>query len=362
MQYLDDYRNNGRIKDLLYAIRRKTTRKWSIMEICGGQTHTIARYRIDEMLPPSIGLVHGPGCPVCVTPTAIIDHALEMAARPDVIFASFGDMMRVPGSCSDLLQAKAKGADVRMMYSPLDAVELAASNPEKEIVFFAVGFETTAPVHLMALQEARRRKLKNFSLLCSLFAVPPAMEAILSQPDNLVDGFLAAGHVCTVTGNAPYHRLLAQYQRPIIITGFEPVDLLYGIYLCINQLEQGYARVQNAYRRAVSEEGNLPARQLMDEYLESATREWRGIGTISASGFLLKDKFSIFNAALKFPFSGKTETKKNGEKSCIAGEIMKGKKQVADCSYFGSDCVPDHPLGAPMVSDEGVCAAYYKYN
>jgi hydrogenase expression/formation protein HypD len=358
MEHIDDYRNNDHIQALVRAIRKEAVHPWQIMEICGGQTHTIVRYRMEEMLPSTIKLLHGPGCPVCVTPETLIDQALEIAQRPEVIFASFGDMMRVSGSRINLLQAKARGADIRMLYSPLDAVELASVHPEKEIVFFAIGFETTAPVHLMALQEAKRRRLKNFSLLCSLFAVPPAIEMILRQANNPVDGFLAAGHVCAVTGYEAYHRLAGRYRRPIVVTGFEPADILYGIYQCIRQLEKGEAKVENAYKRAVLESGNPAARQLMEEMLEPADCEWRGIGLIPASGFSLREKYGDYDAGKKFPHK-ETGRKAKIDLQCIAGEIMKGKKQTIDCPHFGTTCKPNHPLGAPMVSAEGVCAAYY---
>ena len=366
MQYVDDYRNKDRIRTLVSAIQKETVHSWKIMEICGGQTHAIARYRIEEMLPSTIHLLHGPGCPVCVTPEGLIDHAIAIARKPDVIFTSFGDMMRVPGSCSDLLQAKAQGADIRILYSPLDAVELAVSHPEKEIVFFAIGFETTIPIHLMALKEAERKGLKNFSLLCSFFAVPPAIEMILSQPDNQVNGFLTAGHVCAITGNEAYHRLSANYRKPMVVTGFEPADLLYGIYKCILQLEKGEAKVENAYKRAVPETGNREARILMETFLEPVEREWRGIGNIPAGGFSLRKNYATFDAAIKFPVAGYFSLQGKEEKEkidirCIAGEIMKGNCQVTDCACFGSVCTPVHPLGAPMVSAEGVCAAYYNY-
>jgi hydrogenase expression/formation protein HypD len=366
MKYLDDYRDKDRIQTLTRAIQKETVHPWKIMEICGGQTHAIARYRIEEMLPPTIRLLHGPGCPVCVTPEEIINHAIAIAGKPNVIFTSFGDMMRVPGSASDLLKAKAQGADVRILYSPLDAVELAVKYPEKEVVFFAIGFETTIPVHLAALKEAERRGLENFSLLCSFFAVPPAIEMILNQPDNRVDGFLTAGHVCAINGNEAYHRLAANYRKPMVVTGFEPADLLYGIYKCILQLERGEAKVENAYKRAVPETGNKEAKQLMETFLEPVEREWRGIGVIPAGGFSLRKKYASFDAALKFPDDDNSSSKEKNEKTkidirCIAGEIMKGNCQVADCVYFGLVCKPDHPLGAPMVSAEGVCAAYYSY-
>ena len=360
MEYVEDYRDKDRIETLVRAIQKETVHSWNIMEICGGQTHAIAHYRIDEMLPPTIRLLHGPGCPVCVTPENIIDHAVAIAQMPNVIFTTFGDMARVPGSNIDLLRAKAHGADVRILYSSLDAVELAAANPEKEVVFFAIGFETTIPVHLMALKEAIRRGLKKFSLLCSFFAVPPGIEIILSQPDSKVDGFLAAGHVCAVTGNEAYHRLAAKYHQPIVVTGFEPADLLYGIYKCIHQLEAGEGKLENAYKRAVPEEGNKEAKLLMETFLEPVEQEWRGIGRIPNGGFALRKKYATFDAAIKFPVANGKKNERQ-DTQCIAGEIMKGNRQVADCPYFGSVCKPDHPLGASMVSSEGVCAAYYKY-
>lgn len=358
MKYVDEYRDNAQVQSLLRAIREATTRPWHIMEICGGQTHAIARYRLEEMLPPEIRLLHGPGCPVCVTPVALIDQALELARRPEVILTSFGDMMRVPGTKEDLLQAKAHGADVRMLYSPLDAVELAEANPDKEVVFFAIGFETTAPVHMMALKEAERRKLTNFSLLTSLFTVPPAIEAILSDPESRVDGFLTAGHVCAITGNKAYHALAERYKTPMVVTGFEPVDLLLGIYRCVLQLESGSYRVENAYKRVVPEEGNPVARALMEETLEAFDQEWRGIGIIPGSGLQLKKAYTGYSSREKFRFLSKgTEI----PSECIAGDIMRGIKQPSDCPFFGKSCRPEHPVGAPMVSSEGVCAAYYKY-
>lgn len=383
MKYVDEYRDNAQVQALVGAIRRTVTRPWNLMEICGGQTHAIARYRLEEMLPPEIKLLHGPGCPVCVTPVALIDHALRLARRPDIIFTTFGDMMRVPGNREDLLHAKAAGADVRMLYSPLDAVKLAEEHPDKEVVFFAIGFETTAPVHLMAIKEAVRQQLANFSLLTSLFRVSPAIEAILSDPDNQVNGFLTAGHVCAITGNAAYHRLAAAYHTPMAVTGFEPVDLLYGIYRCLVQLETGRCQVENAYKRAVPEAGNPAALALMAEMLEPCDQEWRGIGVLPASGLRLRDAYTRFDSLKKWPA---TTARTTGNKStlhpinapgvppaptfsdgqpchteCIAGAIMRGRKQPADCACFGTACHPEHPLGAPMVSSEGVCAAYYKY-
>jgi hydrogenase expression/formation protein HypD len=361
LKYIDEYRDIERVKLLVAAIRKIADHPWNIMEICGGQTHTIARYRIEDMLPNNIRLLHGPGCPVCVTPANVIDHALEIAARNNVIFCSFGDMMRVPGNTADLLQTKADGADVRMLYSPLDAVQIAENNPNKEVVFFAVGFETTVPVYLMTVKEAERRGLKNFSLLCSLFAVPPAIEMIIDQGDNHIDGFLTAGHVCAVTGNDEYVRLAGKYRKPMVVTGFEPTDLLYGIYLCVRQLENKRGDLENAYKRAVSEKGNPLARRLMEEMLEPAEREWRGIGMIPKSGFALREKYAGFDAAKKYPRLFGQDTFTTSSDQCIAGDIMKGNKNISDCPFFAAICTPEHPIGAPMISGEGVCAAYYRY-
>jgi hydrogenase expression/formation protein HypD len=361
MKYLNEYRDKAHLQALVAAIRKAAAHPWHIMEICGGQTHAIARYRLEDMLPDGVRLLHGPGCPVCVTPAETIDHALDIAGHPEVIFASFGDMMRVPGTDEDLLSAKAKGADVRILYSPVDAIDLAEKNTDREVVFFAVGFETTIPVHLTALKEAQRRGLKNFSLMTAFFTVPPAIDAILSDPGNKVDAFLAAGHVCSVMGYKEYYPLARHFRKPIVVTGFEPVDILYGIYRCILQLESGKAEVENAYKRAVTEDGNLKAQALMNEYLERCTRQWRGIGIIPDSGLHLRKAYEQYDAALKFPHTEVKTTGHSPEMLCIAGDIMKGNKQVADCPYFGSACNPERPVGAPMVSAEGVCAAYYKY-
>ncbi|MDR0825078.1 MAG: hydrogenase formation protein HypD [Prevotella sp.] len=365
MKYIDEYRDKEQVKVLVDAIQKIVTRSWHIMEICGGQTHAISRYRIEELLPQNITLLHGPGCPVCVTPMPIIDHALEIAKRPEVIFASFGDMMRVPGTSEDLLTVKARGADVRMLYSSLDAVELAEKNPDKEIVFFAVGFETTIPVHLTAVKEAERRRLNNFSLITSLFAVPPAIDAILSDAESKVDGFLTAGHVCAIMGNQEYYDLAKRYHRPMVVTGFEPLDLLYGIYRCVLQLESGKADVENAYKRVVLEDGNPMIRRLMNEMLEPFDQQWRGIGQIAGSGLQLRKKYEKYDAVKKFPLKNDVKVSLNKlnrlSLHCIAGEIMKGNKQVSDCPYFGTTCKPETPVGAPMVSTEGVCAAYYNY-
>ncbi|WP_234367657.1 hydrogenase formation protein HypD [Parabacteroides pacaensis] len=407
MKYIEEYRNNDQVQTLFHAIRKTVKHPWYLMEICGGQTHAIARYRLEELLPPEIRLLHGPGCPVCVTPVEIIDCALRLASEPGILLASFGDMMRVPGSRDDLLRIKACGGEVRMLYSPLDAVTLAGKYPEKEVVFFAIGFETTVPVHLMALKEAICRGLSNFTLLTAFFTVPPAIETILSDQENKVNGFLTAGHVCAITGNIPYQRLTEKYKIPMVVTGFEPVDLLYGIYRCVCQLEKGAYRVENAYKRVVPERGNPAARAIMEEMLEPCDQEWRGIGILSDSGLKLKKEFESYSAKVKFAslFKEKKETSdKNifqpegavipfretitsfpipssqenivslqnaavsfshqataSPHSCIAGKIMRGLKQPSDCPHFGTICQPAHPIGAPMVSSEGVCSAYYKY-
>ena len=346
------------IRKALQIIQSYTGPKLRIMEVCGTHTHEIFRLGIRQLLPDNIELISGPGCPVCVTPVETIDYALKLATQPNVILASFGDMMRVPGSKEDLLSVKARGADIRMLYTPLDALSLAKENPDKEIVFFAIGFETTAPVHLMALKEAIRRGLPNFSILTSLFTVPPAIEAILSDPESKVDGFLTAGHVCAITGNRAYHRLTARYKIPMVVTGFEPVDLLYGIYRCVSQLEAGSYEVENAYKRAVPEQGNAAARQLMDEMLEPCDQDWRGIGIIPSSGLQLRSEYKRYSSRMRFQLRPE-ENRIASE--CIAGLIMRGLRQPSDCPHFGKACHPTHPLGAPMVSSEGVCAAYYRY-
>jgi hydrogenase expression/formation protein HypD len=358
MKYVDEYRNEEDAKKLLQALHRVVTRPWTLMEICGGQTHTIIKFGIDKLLPDEITLVHGPGCPVCVTPLELIDKALAIARRPEVIFTSFGDMLRVPGSETDLLSVKARGGDVRMVYSPLDAVKLAQKHPDREVVFFAVGFETTAPANAMAVFQASQLGLTNFSILCSHVLVPPAMEAILSSPHNLVQGFLAAGHVCAVMGYWEYPPLAETYEVPIVVTGFEPLDLLQGIYMTVRQLEENRAEVENQYVRAVSYEGNVPAQDLIKQVFETTDRPWRGIGLIPNSGYRLRDEFSAFDAELKFQVSGITAEEST---VCIAGEIMQGLKKPHHCPAFGKECTPEHPVGAPMVSSEGACAAYYQY-
>jgi hydrogenase expression/formation protein HypD len=358
MKFVDEFRDAAAARKLAAAIARCVTRPWTIMEICGGQTHSIVKFGIDELLPPSITLVHGPGCPVCVTPVELIDAAVALSARPGVTVCSFGDMLRVPGTGIDLLTARARGGDVRMVYSPLDAVALAAQDSSREVVFFAVGFETTAPANAMAALHARRLGLRNFSLLVSHVLVPPAIEAILSAPDNRVQGFLAAGHVCTVMGTAEYGPLAARFHVPIVVTGFEPVDILQGVLACVQQLESGSARVANAYARAVRPEGNVHARRLMDEVFRVVDRNWRGIGRIPASGFALKPEFAAFDALQRFGVSSDAPAEAT---ECISGLIMRGVRKPHDCPAFGIRCTPERPLGAPMVSTEGACAAYYRY-
>ena len=358
MKYVDEYRDAALVHKLAAAIARVTTKPWTIMEICGGQTHAIVKFGLDDLLPKAITLVHGPGCPVCVTSAELIDQAVELATVHGVILCSFGDMLRVPGNTVDLLTAKARGGDVRVVYSPLDAVTIARENPSRQVVFFAVGFETTAPANAMSVLHAEREGLKNFSILTSHVLVPPAMRAILGSPDNLVQGFLAAGHVCTIMGTGEYGPIATQYRAPIIITGFEPVDILEGILLCVRQLEQGRSEVENAYSRAVHAEGNLHARRIVEQVFEIADRDWRGIGVIPMSGLSLRSAFRAYDANARFTLA-KSGTNAAGE--CISGEIMRGVRKPHDCPAFGTRCNPEHPLGAPMVSSEGACAAYYRY-
>jgi len=358
MKYIDEYRNEVDAQKFIQAIEQQVTRPWTIMEICGGQTHTIIKFGIDRLLPEAVTLVHGPGCPVCVTPLELIDKALVIARRPEVIFTSFGDMLRVPGSETDLLSVKAQGGDVRMVYSPLDAVKLAQQNPDRQVVFFAVGFETTAPANAMAVWQAKQMGVPNFSILCSHVLVPPAMEALLSSPSNLVQGFLAAGHVCAVMGYWEYEPIVEQYQVPIVVTGFEPLDLLHGIYMTVKALEEGRAELENQYVRAVTRVGNEPAQKLLKQVFQSCDRQWRGIGTIPNSGYALRPEFADYDAELRFDVVGITAQE---SPLCIAGEILQGLKKPHQCSAFGAQCTPEHPLGAPMVSSEGACAAYYQY-
>ena len=358
MKYLDEYRNADAARQLAAAIARATTRPWRIMEICGGQTHAILRFGLDEMLPPEITLIHGPGCPVCVTPIEMIDRALAIAARPGVIFCSFGDMLRVPGSKKDLFTVKSEGGDVRIVYSPMDAVALAQKNPEKQVVFFAVGFETTAPANAMAVVQAARLRLPNFSLLVSHVLVPPAIRAVLGSPSNLVQGFLAAGHVCTVMGTAEYEPIAQEYRVPIVVTGFEPLDILQGVLMCVKQLEAGRAEVENQYARSVRPEGNRAALEVLRDVFQVVPRKWRGIGEIPASGWSLREAYAEFDADRRF---GVTHITAEEPAECIAGLVLQGQKKPHECPAFGVRCTPDHPLGAPMVSSEGACAAYYRY-
>jgi len=358
MKYVDEYRDAELVKNLAQEIRRAVTRPWTIMEICGGQTHTIMKYGLEELLPDEVKLVHGPGCPVCVTPIETIDKAVTIASIPGVIFTSYGDMLRVPGSDSDLLRVSASGGDVRMVYSPLDALRLAQQNPDKQVVFLAVGFETTAPANALSVAEAKRKGLQNYSILCSHVLVPPAMEAILSSPGSRINGFLAAGHVCTVMGYAEYEPLAEKYKVPITVTGFEPVDILQGILITVQQLEAGQYTVQNQYTRAVSREGNRVARQLMKEVYRVTDRKWRGIGIIPNSGLDLNERFAAYNADLRFKT---TEISPKESERCKAGEVLQGLLKPSQCSAFGKECTPEHPLGAPMVSSEGACAAYFRY-
>ena len=358
MRYIDEYRDEAAARKYAELIARIRTRQWTLMEICGGQTHTIVKFGIESLLPDEITLVHGPGCPVCVTPLELIDKAIEIASRPNVLFTSFGDMLRVPGSAKDLLTVKSEGGDVRIVYSPLDAVKIAQQNPARKVVFFAVGFETTAPANAMAVWQAKQVGLRNFSILCSHVLVPPAIEALLSSPANLVQGFLAAGHVCTVMGYEEYIPIASKYKVPIVVTGFEPVDILQGIYMTVKQLEEGRCEVENQYSRSVRREGNVAAQQLMSQVFEPTDRKWRGIGEIPRSGLRLNVEFREYDAERLFDVAG-IETQES--QLCIAGLVLQGLKKPNECSAFRIKCTPEHPLGAPMVSSEGACAAYYHY-
>jgi len=358
MKYVTEYRDATLVRGVVDEIRRVVTRPWVLMEICGGQTHSIVRYGLDQILPPLIELVHGPGCPVCVTPLELIDKALLIASQPDVIFCSYGDMLRVPGSDRDLFSVKAAGGQVRVVYSPLDAVEIARQNPDKQVVFFAIGFETTAPPNVMSVLKARALGLKNYSILVSHVRVPPAMHAILGSPDCRVQGFLLAGHVCTVMGYHEYPSLAEKYRVPMAVTGFEPLDMAQGILYTVRMLEEGRVAVENAYPRSVSFEGNPAAQAAIHQVFEDCDRTWRGIGMIPMSGWRLREEFAAFDAEKRFDV-GAIQTKESP--LCIAGQILVGMKKPHDCSAFGKECTPEHPLGATMVSAEGACAAYYKY-
>ncbi len=358
MKFVDEYRNADEVKRIIEHIQTTARQSWRIMEICGGQTHAFFKYGLDELISDKITLLHGPGCPVCVTPLEQIDKAIALASRPDVIFCSFGDMVRVPGSDEDLLSVKSRGGDVRIVYSPMDALKIAEQNPHSEVVFFAIGFETTAPMHAMTVMKARELKLSNFSILCSLVLVPPAMRAILSSPNHQIDGFLAAGHVCSVMGYHEYLPIAAEYKIPIVVTGFEPLDLLLGILACVRQLEGKKCGVENEYKRSVTQTGNQAAQEMMQRTFHIIDRQWRGIGVIPQSGLALRPEFADFDAEQRFDLQ---EITVREPKECIAGLVLQGLKQPVDCPHFNTSCTPDHPMGATMVSSEGACAAYYRY-
>jgi len=358
VKYLDEYRNPDAARRIVHAISKVATRPWTIMEVCGGQTHTIVKYGIDELVPAGIELVHGPGCPVCVTSLETIDRAHAIASRPDVIFCSFGDMLRVPGSRGDLLQLKSHGSDIRVVYSPLDAVTIAAANPTRQVVFFAIGFETTAPPNAMAVWLAHKRGLTNFSMLVSHVLVPPSITSILQAPDNRVQAFLGPGHVCTVMGYQEYEPIARRYRVPIVITGFEPLDMLEGLLWTVRQLEEGRAEVENPYARAVRRDGNAASRRLINDVFEVCDRKWRGVGSIPKSGLKLRYEYRAHDASRLF----EVETIETQESPvCISGEVLRGMKKPHQCPAFGTQCTPDNPLGATMVSAEGACAAYYAY-
>ncbi|MBL8079536.1 MAG: hydrogenase formation protein HypD [Anaerolineales bacterium] len=358
MKYVTEYRDAELVKNVIEEIRKTVKRPWVLMEICGGQTHAIVRHGIDQLLPREIELVHGPGCPVCVTPLELIDKALNIAAQPNVIFCSYGDMLRVPGSQRDLFSVKAQGGDVRVVYSPLDAVALAQENPDKQVVFFAIGFETTAPPNVMSVLQAQRLGLKNFSILVSHVRVPPAIKAILSSPQNRVQGFLLAGHVNAVMGYWEYPPLVEEFKIPMVITGFEPLDIVQGILTTVQLLEAGKVEVANAYQRAVTLEGLKPARDAINKVFMEVDRKWRGIGMIPMSGWGLRPEFDEFNAEKRFNVDA---IQADESPLCIAGQILQGLKKPHDCPAFGKQCTQENPLGATMVSSEGACAAYYRY-
>ena len=356
---MSEYRNPELAKKYLEEIKRTVSRPWSIMEVCGGQTHSLVKNGIIEMLPDKVTMIHGPGCPVCVTPLNLIDKAVYLALEKGVILCSFGDMLRVPGSKKSLLEAKAQGGDVRILYSPLEAVKIAEDNPNKEVVFFAVGFETTAPANALSVVHAHRRNVKNYSILASHVLVPPAIKAVIDDEESKIDGFLAAGHVCTIMGNAEYYPIATDYKVPIVVTGFEPLDVLQGILMVIRQLEQSKSEVENQYARIVREEGNTAAQQVINEVFEIRNQMWRGIGEIPDSGYAVREKYAEFDATLKYNVTIE-EAPENP--LCISGQIMKGIKKPFECTQFGKTCKPTNPLGAPMVSSEGACAAYYHFS
>jgi hydrogenase expression/formation protein HypD len=358
VKFMDEFRDRKAADRLSAELHRITTHPWRIMEVCGGQTHAILRFGIDRLLPEGVELLHGPGCPVCVTPVEQIDKAVALAALPGVIFCSFGDMLRVPGSSSSLARVKAAGGDVRVVYSPLDALKLARKHPDREVVFFAVGFETTAPANAMAVYQAKEEELSNFSVLVSHVLVPPAMEALLQTPDRRVQAFLAAGHVCTVMGTDEYVPLSRRYRVPIVVTGFEPVDILQGIGMAVAQLEEGRAEVENQYTRSVRPEGNLPARRLIRAVFKVIPRQWRGVGEIPHSGLGLRPEYAHFDAERRFKVTGMAAIE---DPDCLSGLVLSGLRKPFECPAFGNRCTPEHPLGATMVSAEGTCAAYHMY-
>ena len=358
MKYIDEYRDQRIARALAAEIASRTTRPWVLMEICGGQTHTIMRYGLDELLPPSLELVHGPGCPVCVTPLETIDKAITLASRSDVILVSYGDMLRVPGSHSDLFRVKAEGGDVRVAYSPTEAVKIARQHPQRKVVFLAIGFETTAPANAMAAWQAKKEGLQNFSMLVSHVLVPPAIRALMVSPENRVQGFIAPGHVCTVIGCEEYESLVRDFRVPIVVGGFEPVDLLESVLMLVRQLEAGAAKLENQYGRSVSYQGNRPAQQIMQEVFEVADQKWRGIGNIPRSGLRLRDEYAAYDANRVFALA---DVSVEEPAECISAQVLQGLKKPPECPMFGMRCTPENPMGAPMVSSEGACAAYYRY-
>ncbi len=359
MKYLKEYRDKEIIEKLLNEIKNTVTRPWNIMEICGGQTHSLVKNGIIHMLPEEIRMIHGPGCPVCVTPQSLIDDAIKLSENENIILCSFGDMLRVPGSEKNLLEAKATGGDIRIVYSPLEAVKLAGEHPDKEVVFFAVGFETTAPANALSVVQAKKSGIDNYSILASHVLVPPAMEAILDDPEHVIDGFLAAGHVCTIMGVEEYRPIVEKYKVPIVVTGFEPVDLLQGILMAVRQLEEGRFEVENQYARMVQRKGNELAQQTIHEVFDITDRSWRGIGEIPSSGYTVSEAYKQYDAQLKFNLV-KRHIPENPD--CIAGMVLRGLKNPIECPNFGKSCTPEKPLGAPMVSSEGACAAYYYFS
>lgn len=358
MKFQEEYRNANAARRLAQAISRTVTRPWTLMEVCGGQTHAIVRYGIDQLLPDAVTLLHGPGCPVCVTPVDYIDKAIEIASRPEVILCTYGDMMRVPGSDGSLFTAKSRGANVRVVYSPTEALGVARANPDREAVLFAVGFETTAPANAMAAIQARREGLRNFSMLVSQVLVPPALRTILDAPGNCVQGFLAAGHVCVVMGYQAYVPIAQRWQVPIVVTGFEPLDILEGVYRCVMQLETGRAEVENQYSRAVRRDGNEPAQAAISEVFRIIPRCWRGVGEIADSGLAMAASYADIDAEHRF---GPVQTRPEAATECLSGQVLRGERKPPDCPAFGTRCTPDHPLGVTMISSEGACAAYYRY-